>query len=194
MMKDVLRWFLWRMLGISKKHMGYVVDNHYLKEDTYTQRGKGTYDNNAIVYRWSNAPLVIGKYCSISYGVKFVMDDGSHTYNRVSNYPFKGNGISKDMGIRIGNDVWIGLNATILQGCTIGNGVTIAAGAVVTKDVPPYCVVGGIPAKIIKRKCTEKEAEKMNKIAWWNWSDDVIDERKDDFKLSISEFIEKYGA
>lgn len=192
-MLEKIRIFLWRLLGISKSHIGYVVDNHYLKEDAYTQRGKGTYDNNAIIYRWSNAPLVIGKYCSISYGVKFVMDDGKHEYNQVSNYPFRLNEVSKDFGIKIGNDVWIGLNAIILHGCKIGNGVTIAAGAVVTKDVPDFCVVGGIPAKIMRKKCTDEESELMNQIAWWNWSDDIIEERKDDFKLSIPEFIKKYG-
>ena len=194
MLLEKVRELLWRVLGISKTHIEYVVDNHYLKEDEYTQRGKGTYDNNAIVYRWSNAPLVIGKYCSISYGVKFVMDDGKHQYNQVSNYPFKTNEVSKDAGIKIGNDVWIGLNATILYGCTIGNGVTIAAGAVVTKDVPDYCVVGGVDSKVIKRKCSDEEAEKMNRIAWWDWSDDVISERKEDFQLSIADFVKKYGS
>ena len=121
-----------------------------------------------------------------------MMDDGKHEYNQVSNYPFRSNDVSKDFGIKIGNDVWIGLNAIILHGCKIGNGVTIAAGAVVTKDVPDFCVVGGIPAKIIRKKCTDEEAEQMNQIAWWDWSDNVIAERNADFRLSISEFIKKY--
>lgn len=192
-MKESIRFFLWNLLGIGKKHIQYVVDSVYLKEDSYTVREYKTYDNNAIVYRWSEAPLVIGKYCSISYGVKFVVDDGSHTYNQVSNYPFKGNEISEKKGITIGNDVWVGLNSVILYGVTIGNGATIAAGSVVTKDVPPYCVVGGVPAKVISRKCSEEEALAMDRIAWWDWGDDVISMRMEDFKLPIQEFVKKYS-
>ena len=192
-MLNQIRAFLWRLLGISKTHIGYVVDNRYLKEDAYTKRGRCTYDNNAIIYRWSDAPLEIGKYCSISYGVKFVMDDGKHMFNQVSNYPFTGNAIAEKRGITIGNDVWIGLNAVILYGVTIGNGATIAAGSVVTKDVPAYTVVGGVPAKVISRKCTEEEALAMNRIAWWDWDEEMLVERRDDFKLSIPEFVQKYG-
>lgn len=192
-MRERIRQLLWKILGIDKKHIQYVVDSVYLKEDKNTTRGYKTYDNNAIVYRWSETPLMIGKYCSISYGVKFVMDDGKHMFNQVSNYPFTGNAIAEKRGITIGNDVWIGLNAVILYGVTIGNGVTIAAGSVVTKDVPAYTVVGGVPAKVISRKCTEEEALAMNRIAWWNWDDDVISMRMKDFNMSIQDFIKKYS-
>lgn len=192
-MRERIRQILWKILGIDKKHIQYVVDSVYLKEDKYAMRGYKTYDNNAIVYRWSEAPLMIGKYCSISYGVKFVMDDGKHMFNQVSNYPFIGNAIAEKRGITIGNDVWIGLNAVILYGVTIGNGATIAAGSVVTKDVPAYTVVGGVPAKVISRKCTEEEALAMNRIAWWDWNDDVISMRMKDFNLSIQDFVKKYS-
>ena len=192
-MRERIRQLLWKILGIDKKHIQYVADSVYLKEDKNTTRGYKTYDNNAIVYRWSETPLMIGKYCSISYGVKFVMDDGKHMFNQVSNYPFTGNAIAEKRGITIGNDVWIGLNAVILYGVTIGNGATIAAGSVVTKDVPAYTVVGGVPAKVISRKCTEEEALAMNRIAWWDWDEEMLVERRDDFKLSIPEFVQKYG-
>ncbi len=191
-MRERIRCLLWKLLGIEQKHMQYVVDSVYLKEDNCTTCGHKTYDNNAVVYRWSKAPLTIGKYCSISYGVKFVMDDGHHMYNKVSNYPFKGNCIGEKSGITVGNDVWIGLNTTILYGITIGDGATIAAGSVVTKDVLPYSVVGGVPAKEISRKCSEEEAAAMSQIAWWNWDDDVIEQRVQDFQLSIPDFIRKY--
>lgn len=191
-MRERFRCWLWKMLGIEQKHMQYVVDSVFLKEDKCAMCGHKTYDNNAIVYRWSKAPLTIGNYCSISYGVKFVVDDGHHTYNKVSNYPFKGNALGGKMGITVGNDVWIGLNATILYGVTIGDGATIAAGSVVTKDVLPYSVVGGVPAKEISRKCSEEEASSMSQIAWWNWDDDVIEQRVQDFQLSIPDFIRKY--
>lgn len=190
---DFIRNYLWRLLGVSQMHMQWVCDNHYLKEDQYTIIGHKSYDNNAIVYRWSNNQLKIGKYCSISYGVKFVIDDGSHTFNIISNYPFRTNQVGSKAGIEIGNDVWIGLDTTVLNGVKIGDGVTVAAGSVVISDIPPYCVVAGVPAKVVKRKCTEEEAIIMSEIAWWNWEDSIIEERISEFKLDIPSFIRKYG-
>lgn len=145
-----------------------------------------------MVYRWSDAPLVVGKYCSISYHVKFIVDDGKHGFNHVSNYPFQTNEIDQKQGIIIGNDVWIGMGVTILNGVRIGDGVTIAAGAVVTKDVPDYCVVAGVPARIEREKCTREEAETMKKIAWWNWPEERIYACISDFQLPISDFIKKH--
>jgi virginiamycin A acetyltransferase len=191
-MLERLRYYLWNILGISKQHIQWVCDNHYLKEDKDTIIGYKSYDNNAIVYRWSDKKLIIGKYCSISYGVKFVLDDGYHTYNKISNYPFRSNQVDNKGGIEIGNDVWIGLGATILNGVKIGDGVTVAAGSVVISDVPSYCVVAGVPAKIVKRKCTEEESIKMTEIAWWDWEDSVLEKRLPDFQLDIPTFINKY--
>ncbi|MCQ2256417.1 MAG: CatB-related O-acetyltransferase [Bacteroidaceae bacterium] len=191
-MIEKARAFFWNLLGISKQHMQWIVDSRFLKEDPNTTIGFKTYDNNAVIYRWSDAPLTIGKFCSISYGVKFLIDDGGHNYNQVSNFPFTTNEIGEKQGIIIGNDVWIGLNAIIMNGINIGNGVTVAAGAIVTHDVPDYCVVAGVPAKIIKRKCTEQEAEEMKKIAWWDWNEEQIKMAMSDFKLPISGFIQKY--
>ena len=190
-MRKKIRELLWKILGFSHNHMVKVTDLPYLKNDTFTRLGEGTYDNNALVYRWTNAILNIGKYCSISYGVKFIMDDGKHYTECVSSYPFK-NRTPQKGGITIGNDVWIGMNVIILNGVTIGNGVTVAAGAVVTTDVPDYCVVGGVPAKVIKHKCTEEEKSVMNEISWWNWSKDSIDANQADFNLPISVFINKH--
>lgn len=92
---------------------------------------------------------------------------------------------------KIGNDVWVGANAIIIAGVNIGNGAIIGAGAVVTKDVPPYAVVGGVPAKIIKYRFSEEQIEELEKIQWWDWDYKTICERFDDF-LNIDDFIKKY--
>lgn len=191
-MLERLRNLLWRILGIDREHMTKVVDYNFLKRGEFIEIGKKSYSNNAIVHRWSDSPIKIGKYCSISYDVRFICDDGSHLYNKISNYPFKFNKIYSNKGIHIGNDVWICQGAKLLPGIVVGDGATIAAGAVVDKDVPPYTIVGGVPAKIIKEKCSREEAAKMSEIAWWNWDEADIEARQEDFKLSFRDFIIKY--
>lgn len=190
---SLIRHIFWRILGVDYRHILRVIDFVYLKECKPAKIGTGTYDNNALVYRWTDASLDIGKYCSISYNVRFILDNGSHFTNQVTSYPFNKGIKTEKVGIKVGNDVWIGMDSIIMCGVTIGNGATIAAGAIVTKDVPSYCIVGGVPARIIKHKCTDDEKKEMESIAWWNWDKDVIEERKKDFLLSIPNFIEKYG-
>lgn len=94
--------------------------------------------------------------------------------------------------IHIGNDVWLGKNVLITNSANIGNGVIAGAGAVITKDVPDYAVVVGVPARIIRFRYTSEEIDALNKIAWWEWSDEEIRERFDDFYLPVEEFIKKY--
>ena len=194
MLKYRIRAFLWKVLGIGYDHMIRLTDSTFLKEDPFTTMGVGSYDNNACVYRWSDSPLIIGKYCSISYGVKFIIDGGGHTSNIISSYPFRATAkqTSTKSGIEIGNDVWIGMNAVLLYGVKIGDGATIAAGSVVTKDVAPYTVVGGVPAKLINERCTKEEALEMQKIAWWNWSTSKINDCMADFRLPFKNFISKH--
>ena len=93
----------------------------------------------------------------------------------------------------IGNDVWIGLNATILDGVTIGDGAIVAAGAVVTKDVPPYAVVGGVPAKIIKYRFTESQIDFLLKFRWWEKDRKWIQQNYKRFQ-DIESFIEAYSV
>lgn len=94
--------------------------------------------------------------------------------------------------ITIGNDVWLGRNVIITNGANIGNGVIAGAGAVITKDVPDYAIVVGVPARILRFRFEPDQIEALNKIKWWDWSDDKIRENYDDFYLPVDEFIKKH--
>lgn len=122
----------------------------------------------------------IGSFCSISYGVTIGPPD--HDFSRISTHPFLHNKeygilpesdlmpVSKfDRPCEIGNDVWIGCNSTILRGTKIGCGAVIGANALVRKDVPPYAIVGGVPAKIIKYRFPQDVIDKLMEIEWWTW-------------------------
>lgn len=189
---EAVRSVLWRILGISKTHADLIFGTRYLAESNKVEKGAGTYLNRSKIYIWGHNRIVIGKYCSIADDVCFIVDDGAHQYNTITTYPFVSSKISNKGDIKIGNDVWIGLNASILYGVTIGDGAIVAANAVVTRDVEPYSVVGGVPAIVVKRRCTTGEASEMQRIAWWNWDPQIIKQRLADFKLPFSEFIAKY--
>jgi virginiamycin A acetyltransferase len=135
----------------------------------------------------------IGKYCSLASDITFFCH-GNHRYDTPSTFPFKelnynknapNNSLFKNPP-KIGNDVWIGCNAVIFPGITIGDGAIIGAYSVVTKDVPPYSIVGGNPAKIIKKRFSDKIIEEMLKLEWWNLPDNIINE------LSIIEDINEF--
>lgn len=99
----------------------------------------------------------------------------------------------KDHWVTIGHDVWIGHGVTITAGVTIGDGAVVGAGAVVTKDVAPYTIVGGVPAKPIRRRFSEAQAEALQLIAWWDWSHEAFGAALSDFRdLSVDAFIDKY--
>lgn len=130
--------------------------------------------------------LIIGKFCAIAKDVTFIMNGANHQSAGFSTYPFFifGNGWEKSApqpgdlpfkgNTEIGNDVWIGYNATIMPGVKIGSGAIIASKSVVTNDVPAYSVVGGNPAKIIKQRFDDKTINALLSIAWWDWSSDKI--------------------
>ena len=99
----------------------------------------------------------------------------------------------KNGRVKVGNDVWIGGGVTILNGAQIGDGAVVAAGAVVAKDVAPYTIVGGVPAKVISQRFSEDEIRSLEKIAWWDWDSKVLGMRATDF-TEISNFVRKYLA
>ena len=129
--------------------------------------------------------LIIGKFCMIASDVKFIMNGANHLSNAISTYPFAvfGNGWESAMegktypnkgNIEIGNDVWIGYNATIMAGVKIGDGAIIATNSTVVSDVEPYSIVGGNPAKEIKKRFSPEIIERLLKLQWWNWDIEKI--------------------
>ena len=147
------------------------------------------FQKNNVLYHYpvNHDRLVIGKFCSIACGAKFIFTSANHSLKSLSTYPFpiffeewdldvanitdawdnKGN-------IIIGNDVWIGYEAVILSGVTIGDGAIIGTRAVVTKDVPPYTIVGGVPAKPIRNRFDDTTIAKLLELKWWDWSEKQI--------------------
>lgn len=147
------------------------------------------FEKNNVLYHYpvNNDKLQIGKFCSIACGAKFLFNSANHTLSSLSTYPFplffeewclEKKDVTKAWDnkgdIIIGNDVWIGYEAVILSGVTIGDGAIIGTRAVVTKDVPPYTIVGGVPAKPIKKRFPDEIISKLLGIQWWNWSDEKI--------------------
>jgi len=101
----------------------------------------------------------------------------------------------RDNRVTIGHDVWIGHGATVLPGVTVGNGAVIGAGAVVSKDVAPYTIVGGVPAKLIRERFTKEVGERMDKLAWWDWDHARLRTALDDFRaLSAEDFLARYAV
>ena len=147
------------------------------------------FEKNNVLYHYpiNHDTLQIGKFCSIACGAKFLFNSANHTLSSLSTYPFPlffeewglekkdvTNAWDNKGDIVIGNDVWIGYEAVILAGVTIGDGAIVGTRAVVTKDVPPYTIVGGVPAKPIKKRFSEETISALLEIQWWNWSKERI--------------------
>lgn len=148
------------------------------------------FEKNNVLYHYpiNHDRLFIGKFCSIACGAKFIFNSANHTMSSLSTYPFPlffeewqldradvTSSWDNKGDIVIGNDVWIGYEAIIMSGVKIGDGAIIGTRAVVTKDVPPYAIVGGIPAKEIRKRFSDETIDQLLKIAWWDWSEERIE-------------------
>ena len=155
----------------------YTIYNDFVNDPTQ-------FEKNNVLYHYpiNQDRLIIGKFCSIACGAKFLFNSANHALRSLSNYTFplffEEWGLNKKNvasawdnkgDIIIGNDVWIGYEAVIMAGVHIGDGAVIAARAVVTKDVPPYTIVGGTPARKIRMRFEEETIVKLQQIQWWNW-------------------------
>lgn len=147
------------------------------------------FEKNNVLYHYpiNGDRLKIGRFCSIACGAKFLFTSGNHTLRSLSTYTFpiffdewnldksriceawdnKGD-------IELGNDVWVGYEAVIMSGVKIGSGAIIGTRAVVTKDVPPYTVAAGVPAKPIRRRFDDSTIETLEKLRWWDWRDEKL--------------------
>lgn len=164
--------------------------------------GDHTYGNISVLEP-RMAKIKIGKFCSIAGGVTIIL--GNHKTDTVTTYPFStlkkhwpgarrfsiedhfSNG-----DVNIGNDVWIGRGVTIMSGVKIGDGAVIAANSLVNKDVEPYSIVGGTPAKKIRLRHPENIVKELLQIKWWEWSDELIDSRLPDMLSNVENFIKLY--
>ena len=160
----------------------YTIYNDFVNDPRDFQKNNFLYH-----YPINHEKLVIGKFCSIACSAKFIFNCANHTLSSLSSYTFplffeewglekkdvarawdnKGN-------ITLGNDVWVGFEAVILSGVTIGDGAIIGARAVVTKDVEPYTIVGGVPARVIRRRFDDETIEKLLRFRWWDKDRDFI--------------------
>ncbi len=160
------------------------------------QFGRGTYGNPTIHSWGEGTTLEIGSFTSIAPGVQIFLG-GEHRIDWVTTFPFSvlwegkdADGYSKTKGdVLIGNDVWIATEAIIMSGVTIGDGVVIGARAVVTKNVPPYAIVAGNPAIVMKQRFDDKTIQRLLDVKWWSWSDSKI---KAALPLLLNDEIDKF--
>jgi acetyltransferase-like isoleucine patch superfamily enzyme len=171
--------------------LNHDIDHYEMINGVNVFIGKHTYGTQHITLLvWSNPKdilVTIGRFCSIAHNLK-IFSGGNHRTEWITTYPFGHTKSSRKVmqvepvvghpapvkPIIIGHDVWIGRDVTIMSGVTIGNGAVIAANSHVVNDVPAYAVVWGNPAKIVEMRFSKEKIEYLNKLCWWNWSDEKI--------------------
>lgn len=164
------------------------------------------FEKNNVLYHYpiNNDRLIIGKFCSIACGAKFIFNCANHTLKSLSTYTFPlffeewdlpksevASAWDNKGDIVIGNDVWIGYDAVIMAGVTIGDGAIIGTRAVVTKDVEPYSIVGGVPAKEIRKRFAPEVITRLLELQWWNWPDEKIRRAIPLIRIGKIELLEK---
>ncbi|WP_419510350.1 CatB-related O-acetyltransferase [Alistipes sp.] len=177
-------------------YLNSVIDNPNIEVGDYTiyndfVNDPTQFEKNNVLYHYpiNKDRLIIGKFCSIACGARFLFNSANHTLHSLANYTFplffEEWGLDKkdvtsawdNKGdIVIGNDVWIGYEAVVMAGVHIGDGAIVAARAVVTKDVEPYTIVGGVPAKAIRPRFDADMAARLQELQWWNWPAEKIRE------------------
>ena len=143
-------------------------------------------DNVLYHYEAQGDRLIIGKFCALAHGATFIMNGANHRMDGPSTYPFPIFGeawgahmdLLSDLPSRgdtnVGNDVWLGRDALVMPGVTIGDGAIVASRAVITTDVPPYAVVAGNPARVVQERLNGEDVQRLLKAAWWDWPVETI--------------------
>lgn len=147
------------------------------------------FEKNNVLYHYpiNRDRLVVGKFCSIACGARFLFNSANHTLASLSSYPFpllfEEWGLEKKNvadawdnkgDIVVGNDVWIGYEAVILAGVRIGDGAVIGSRTVVTRDIPPYTIVGGVPARTIRKRFDDTVIARLLELRWWDWPEEAV--------------------
>jgi virginiamycin A acetyltransferase len=167
------------------KHPRIIVGKYTIHHDFYDPTDFET-ENVLYLKPENNDRLIIGKYCSVACGTRFIMNGANHKMDSFTTFPFPV--VAEDWGLDmgteeawdqegdtvIGNDVWIGYESIIMPGIHIGDGAIIAARSLVTKDVPPYTIVGGAPAKAIKKRFSDEVIKILLEIKWWDWDESKV--------------------
>lgn len=185
MLKDIkkrLRSFLRKLRRKPNVERFYRDQIRFRKRYPTYEIGVGSY-GMPVVHDWSEgSSLRIGSYCSIAHNVQILLG-GQHRIDWISSYPFPAYlpeaGHIQDFGgtrgdVVIGNDVWLCTDATILSGVTVGHGAVVACGAVVTRDIPPYAIAAGNPAKVVRWRFDEATRHALLDIAWWDWPEQEV--------------------
>lgn len=191
-----------RSQGHSTVYLQNVVTDPSIEVGEYTIYDDFVHDprdfqRNNVLYHYpvNQERLVIGKFCSIACGAKFLFNSANHALDSLSTYTFPiffeewglpvediPKAWDNKGDIVIGNDVWIGYEAVIMAGVTIGDGAIIGTRAVVTKDVPPYTIVGGVPAKPLRRRFDDETVKRLLALKWWDWPAEKIRRHVEDIQ------------
>ena len=185
------------------KNSNIIIGNFTMYNDFVNDPRQFEQNNVLYYYPINHDKLIIGKFCSIACGAKFLFTSANHTHMSLSTYPFpiffEEGGVNiqnitsawdNKGDIIIGNDVWIGYDAVILSGVTIGDGAIIGTRSVVTKDVPPYTIVGGVPAKPIRKRFPEDTISALLKIRWWEWPEERIKQHISDIQAGRTDRLD----
>jgi virginiamycin A acetyltransferase len=147
------------------------------------------FERNNVLYGYGPERLVIGRYCAIATGVRFLMPGGNHPMLGPSTFPFgifggewRDRTLDLVMGGEsrgdtvVGNDVWLGYQVLVMGGVTIGDGAIVASGSLVAADIPPYAIAAGNPARVVKRRYEDADVGRLLRAAWWDWPVDAVTE------------------
>src|SRR4051794_20515094 len=164
------------------------------------------FEREAVLYAFGPERLIIGRFCAIASGVRFLMPGANHADRGPSAFPFGIFGAPWNTTMDIvmsapsrgdtivGHDVWLGYSALVLPGVTIGDGAVVAAAAVVAHDVPPYAVVAGNPARVVRLRFSKEDVQRLLRAAWWDWPIEIVTEHVRAIMAGTAAELERIAA